>query len=173
MRDVSRVSLWGTSLIVVLAVIGSVLSSDAHAQPYMVKYAYDAQGRLTTVAYTDSTGIIYAYDAAGNITSINVGEISVGTETADEWPNAFALHPSYPNPFNPTTVIPFDVKAPAHVRLTVYDLLGRRTALLVDERRKPGRYEATFDAAHLPSGVYVYAIEMGDYQKTRSMVFVK
>lgn len=88
-------------------------------------------------------------------------------------PRQFALHASYPNPFNPSTVIPFDVKATAHVRLTVYDPLGRKVAQLVDERLGPGQYEALFNAPHLASGIYLYMIEMAGFSEARKMHLVK
>lgn len=65
------------------------------------------------------------------------------------------VYPAYPNPFNPSTVVPFEVGAAAHVEIAVFDLLGRRVALLAEGRYEAGRYEARFDASALPSGMYL------------------
>ncbi len=87
-------------------------------------------------------------------------------------PDGFELG-AYPNPFNPTTQIAYAVPEGAHVRLAVYDLLGREVALLVDRRQAAGRYEVTFEASHLPSGVYLYRIEAGAFAKTGRMTLAK
>lgn len=70
-------------------------------------------------------------------------------------PQGFRLHAAYPNPFNPETVIPFDVPQGTHVRLEVFNVLGQVVATLVDEERAAGSYRAVFDPAGLPSGPYL------------------
>ncbi|MFB3133087.1 MAG: T9SS type A sorting domain-containing protein, partial [Rhodothermales bacterium] len=94
-------------------------------------------------------------------------------EAPEAAPASFALHANYPNPFNPSTQMAFDVAAPSRVRLTVYDLLGRAVATLVDGAMPAGRHQAVFDAAGLPSGLYLYRIEMGDFRAARTMLLVK
>jgi hypothetical protein len=80
------------------------------------------------------------------------------TEIPAELPSAFALQQNYPNPFNPTTTIPFTIAKAGHVRLAVFDALGREVALVVDEDLAPGTYSAPFNAAALASGVYFYRL---------------
>ncbi len=86
---------------------------------------------------------------------------------------SFGLAQNYPNPFNPTTTIKYAVRAPEHVRLTVYDLMGHAVATLVDETKNVGSYEVTFDASNLASGNYFYKIETGDKVVTKKMTLVK
>jgi hypothetical protein len=95
---------------------------------------------------------------------------SVGTEPL---PPAFALDQNYPNPFNPTTQIRFQVAAAGHVRLTVFDLLGREVARPVNEPREPGTYTVRFDAEDLPSGVYLYRLEAQGRSATSKMTLVR
>lgn len=83
------------------------------------------------------------------------------------------LSANYPNPFNPTTIIPYELPAAGHVTLEVFDMLGRRLALLVDEAVSAGRHEVRFDAGNLSSGVYLYRLQTGDVVQTRQMVLVK
>ncbi len=71
-------------------------------------------------------------------------------------PSEFRLQQNYPNPFNPTTTIAFDLPDDAHVRIVVYDMLGREVKVLLDDERKVGCYDVKFDAAGIASGVYFY-----------------
>jgi hypothetical protein len=104
-------------------------------------------------------------------------------------PKEFALYQNYPNPFNPSTKIKFDVSpelAPTEsgkgvrgmsIRLTIYDILGREVATLVNEQLQPGSYEVIWDGTNYPSGVYYYKLSvsngMGDYTDTKKMVLIK
>jgi hypothetical protein len=94
-------------------------------------------------------------------------------------PGEAYLAQNYPNPFNPTTTIPFSIVAAGHVRLAVYDALGREVALVVDEDLAPGTYTAPFDASALASGVYFYRLSaaIGSQapvsSETRKMLLVR
>jgi photosystem II stability/assembly factor-like uncharacterized protein len=77
-----------------------------------------------------------------------------------EVPSAFALYQNYPNPFNPKTVLSWQSPVAGWVKLSVYDLLGREVASLVDEKREAGPHSATFDGAGVSSGPYVYRLEV-------------
>ncbi len=98
-----------------------------------------------------------------------------GTVSASEidLPQVFALHANYPNPFNPVTVIPFDLPEDAHVRLSVYDVLGRRVQTLVSADMQAGRHTRNFDAARLSSGTYLVRMEAGSFTSTRKILLVK
>jgi hypothetical protein len=85
----------------------------------------------------------------------------------------FALMQNFPNPFNPATIIRYQVPAPQHVRLAVYDALGREVAVLVDANRDAGIHEATFNCSGLPSGMYFYRMQAGSFTQTRSLVVVR
>ena len=95
-------------------------------------------------------------------------------------PYEFRLYQNYPNPFNPTTVIPFSVESangrmgdPVKVTLKVYDILGRDVRTLVNENLPGGRYDVTWDAANMPSGVYFYRMTAGTFVQTRCMMLVR
>jgi hypothetical protein len=85
----------------------------------------------------------------------------------------FALKQNYPNPFNPTTGIRYRVSGTSHVTLVVYDVLGREVAVLVNEVKAPGSYEASFDATGLASGVYLYTLQAAGFVQTRKMLLVR
>jgi hypothetical protein len=88
-------------------------------------------------------------------------------------PTQFSLYQNYPNPFNPTTTIRYDVPSASRVRLSVYDLLGREIAVLVDDERSPGRFGVTFDAGSLSTGVYFYRLSTSEFSQVRKLVVVK
>ncbi|NOX36319.1 MAG: T9SS type A sorting domain-containing protein [Calditrichaeota bacterium] len=88
-------------------------------------------------------------------------------------PQNFVLYPNFPNPFNPTTTLAFDLPRKAPVTLTVFDILGRKVATVVDRVLKPGHYEIPFDASHLASGVYVFQLKAGPYRAARKMMVLK
>ena len=95
------------------------------------------------------------------------------SEGSEGIPTAFELRGSYPNPFNPETVIPFGVPKQAHVQIGVYDLLGREVALLLDEVKSVGRYELTWQAGRFPTGVYIVRMQAGAIIKTQRVVLLK
>jgi uncharacterized lipoprotein YddW (UPF0748 family) len=85
----------------------------------------------------------------------------------------YTLYQNYPNPFNPETNIRFTLPVASKVTLTVYDLLGREVAVLLDERRYAGEHTVRFNAAGLPSGVYIYRIQAGDFVQSKRMILTK
>jgi len=91
----------------------------------------------------------------------------------NEPPNQFVLYSNYPNPFNPSTTISYTLSQPGRVRLVVVDLLGREVAVLVDEMRSAGQHVVSFNAAHLPSGLYVYRLETEQGVVARKMILAK
>lgn len=88
-------------------------------------------------------------------------------------PEKTSLFSNYPNPFNPTTTISYQLSVTTHVFLKVYDVLGREVGTFVNEVKKPGTYEVGFDASHLASGVYFYRLEAGNYSSSKKMLLVK
>jgi gluconolactonase len=96
-------------------------------------------------------------------------------------PNRFELQGNYPNPFNPATVISYQLLVASNVRLAVYDNLGREVAVLVNGRRDARVHEVRFDASGLSSGVYLYRLtagqtdggQAGTFVQTRKMIIVK
>ena len=88
-------------------------------------------------------------------------------------PSGFRLDQNFPNPFNPSTTIKYELPNSAHVRLSVYDMLGREVLALVNERRDEGVHEVKFDATGLASGVYFYRIQAGNFTQTRRLLLLK
>jgi hypothetical protein len=99
------------------------------------------------------------------------GVVSVGD--GEIQPVEFHLQQNYPNPFNPSTTLSYSIPEKSHVRLSVFDLLGREVAQLVNRVQGAGTYRITFDASGLPSGTYLYRITAGDFTSVKKMTFVR
>jgi hypothetical protein len=101
-----------------------------------------------------------------------VGTMS-GITTNSEIPKEFKLFNNFPNPFNPSTKIKFDIPTPTLVKLTVYNILGKEVTNLVNENMSAGSYSVEFSADNYSSGVYFYRIETSDYVETKKMLLLK
>ena len=94
-------------------------------------------------------------------------------EDSEQLPLEFALGQNFPNPFNPSTTISWQLAAGSDATLKIYDILGREVATLVDEYKPEGSYEVNFKAANLSSGVYLYKLQAGDFISTKKMILLK
>ncbi len=99
------------------------------------------------------------------------GPLSVAAQP--KVPMEYALEQNFPNPFNPATVIRYQLPAAVHVSIKVYDMAGREAATLVNGQKSAGRYSVNFDAAGLSSGVYFYTLRAGSFVQTRKLVVLK
>ncbi|PKK84046.1 MAG: hypothetical protein CVT49_05310 [candidate division Zixibacteria bacterium HGW-Zixibacteria-1] len=93
-------------------------------------------------------------------------------------PNNFALYPNRPNPFNPRTVIAYDVPVATHVTIEVFNILGQSITTLVDEEKAPGRYEVIWNGhdaggSRVASGIYLYNMRAGDFVESKKMMLMK
>ncbi len=106
------------------------------------------------------------------VTSIDTTVLSIEPRNQDIAAN-FKLYPSYPNPFNSTTQLRFELSKPSHVELSIVNTLGRRTAVLADEDYAAGFHAVSWDASGLASGVYFAQLRAGDQTRVVKMVLMK
>jgi hypothetical protein len=163
---------------------------DSLGTPIWTKTYGGSQSEQARSAQQTSDG---GFVLAGSTTSFGAGgadfyvvktdslgqAVSVGTGHAPT-PVEARLEQNYPNPFNPVTVINYAIAGgkeygvgSMETKLVVYDLLGREVATLVNEEKAPGRYEVTFDASALASGVYIYRLNAAQYVECRKMVVMR
>ncbi len=119
----------------------------------------DAEVALPVVSRETETGTVRV-NTADHTFGFTPRE-DTATEADVEVPFGVALEPAFPNPVRSHTSIAFSLDAPAQVRLTVYDVLGRPVAVLMDTSLSPGRHTAAFDAAVHPNGLYISRLEAG------------
>lgn len=133
-------------------------------------YLYDSEKVLTTVNQ-NTMDFMGGFEPSGRIL-LNWGKISTGSGLKER-AITFRLEPAYPNPFNPTTNIPYSMSSAGPVKIQVYDVLGRLVSTLVNANMPAGEHVAKFDAAGMSSGIYMVRFEAPGYQQTRTVTLVK
>lgn len=88
-------------------------------------------------------------------------------------PGKLALEQNYPNPFNPVTLIKYSIPKLSFVAIKVHDILGNEVATLINEEKPAGNYEVEFIATNLPTGIYFYRLQAGDFVETKKMLLLK
>lgn len=121
-------------------------------------------------------GTTYSY----TLISVDINGVreELATETATPSHSAgpvteYALHQNYPNPFNPETNIGFDLMESDFVTLKIYNVVGQEVAVLINRSMEAGRHNVTFSAADLPTGLYLYRIEAGEFTAQKKMILMK
>ena len=126
---------------------------------------------------------VVAIDPLGNPVQLiaqNLKFIIGGTSVQNrrgELPASFLLLQNYPNPFNPQTYIPFELPANCHVTLKIFDVLGKEIGTLIDESKAAGSYKVIWngsnhDGMKMPSGLYFYSIQAGDFIDSKKMILL-
>ncbi|HSD63498.1 MAG TPA: T9SS type A sorting domain-containing protein [Ignavibacteriaceae bacterium] len=139
------------------------------------------QGHGTTIqkneySYKDNIGNLTQKDFTYRLKQIDYSglyEYSSEITINNSSPSNFSLSQNYPNPFNPSTQISYTLSQNSDIQLKVYDALGKEIATLVNSKQAAGKYEVTFDASKLSSGIYYYTITAGSFNETRKMILMK
>jgi hypothetical protein len=111
--------------------------------------------------------------AAADLVRINANHNVTSVSGKQLQPGVFALAQNYPNPFNPSTDISYTLKNSGQVRLSVYDILGREVAVLVNDIQAAGQHDVKFSANHLSSGIYFYKLQQANEVITKKMLLLK
>ncbi len=134
-------------------------------------------GQYSTVKF-DSSSFTFTKQAAGNGPAVgewsNYGE-DFGAESMSPAaaPNEFSLHGAYPNPFNPTTTISFELPQASLVKLAAYDVSGQLVSELINGWREAGNQQVNFAAGNLPTGVYICHLQAGEISASQKLVLMK
>lgn len=114
---------------------------------------------------TTASSRVYKVYITQNVVSVQ----NIGSHIPDN----YSLSQNYPNPFNPSTKIGFEIPKSEIVKIEIYDVLGKHIQTLVSESLNAGQYEVTWNADNIPSGVYYYSIEAGEYKSNKKMILLK
>ena len=138
-----------------------------------IEQTIPAVRQLFAVCFVNSD-IGWTVGASGTILKTTNGGVSIVEETEiDEIPSIYYLSSNYPNPFNPATKIRYSILQSSNVVIKVFDILGNEIETLVNEEKPVGTYELMWNAVNLPSGVYFYRLQAGNFIQTKKMVLMK
>ena len=136
-----------------------------------------------SVAMDGQNAVIAWIDPRANGHNVYISQIDYGlTDIEDDNPNTlpsgYGLEQNYPNPFNPSTSIEFSLPSKSHVKLEVYNLLGRKIASIADRFFESGTHTVNWDGKNFSgeqaaSGIYFYRMEAGQFDLTRKMILLK
>ncbi len=110
---------------------------------------------------------------ASMITIPVVLDVLTGIDNENTLPTEYSLYYNYPNPFNPSTTIKYDLPRQSNVTLKIYDILGEEVATLVNTEQMAGRYKIQWNADRFASGIYIYRIQASDFVAVKKMILVK
>ena len=136
---------------------------------------YQQSVQLGLFAVHPITNTIYA----GGSTTKNIWELTLPAESTNiktmenNNPDNYFIQQNFPNPFNPFTTIQYNIIKPSNVKLKVYNLIGHELITLVDEFQNRGEYQVIWNPKNIPSGIYIYQIQVGNKFKNYKMVFQK
>jgi hypothetical protein len=135
---------------------------------------YSVNGETPVAIAVDNLKNVYVSGSGnGDYMTIKYNQLTGIQPISNKIPDSYRLEQNFPNPFNPRTIIRFQIKDSRFVSLKVYDILGREIETLVNEIQKPGEYEVSFDAGKLSSGIYFYRLIAGEYSETKRMILLK
>ncbi|HMS35036.1 MAG TPA: PQQ-dependent sugar dehydrogenase [Ignavibacteria bacterium] len=133
--------------------------------PYgVVSFAEDTAKNLYFIHFVASAGKVY---------KIIDSTVTTSDPLNESVPSDYKLYQNYPNPFNPVTHLGFGISKLGYVSLKVFDVLGNEIKTLINEIKPAGYYDAEFNGSNLPSGIYYYRIEAGEFIETRKMILLK
>ncbi|MEO0293934.1 MAG: malectin domain-containing carbohydrate-binding protein [candidate division WOR-3 bacterium] len=104
---------------------------------------------------------------------IRKGEGNVNNPDSSQIPKQYFIKQNYPNPFNSITNIDFGLPEETQVKITIYNLIGEKLAIILDEKKEAGYHSITFSGANLPKGVYFYKIEANNFSQTKKLILIK
>lgn len=165
-QDIASVAGTATEYLDATEILGRLVGEHAPPTEYRVRARLN-YGASTLLSIPSNVLTAWTHSDAGG-SGDGVGKIS-----SHEIPKQTKLLDNYPNPFNPKTVIRFDIAEAGFVKLILFDVLGREVRAIVNERLESGTHNRLLDATQLPSGVYFYRLEAGAFMDTKKLVISK
>ena len=123
----------------------------------------DIDGLDELVLHYAMNSVVYDYDSP--VSSIQSMDLTI--------PKEMKLEQNFPNPFNPSTRISFTLPKPGEVKIEIYNTLGQRVEILVNQYMLAGNHEVEFNAQNLSSGIYFYSIEAGEFHDVKKMILIR
>lgn len=146
--------------------LDSAFHNKGHVGSNITSFVADNLHPNTTYSFR-----VYAFNKAGSSHYSNIVTATTNGHAAHDYD--FILNTNYPNPFNPKTIINYQLSRFNNVSLKVYDILGNEVVTLVNEKQDAGNHSIEFDGSKYSSGIYFYKLQTGDFSKVRKMTLIK
>jgi Peptidase family M1 domain len=177
-----NLSTWETT-VTIRQTQSSLGRRTVFTMPVQLKFLFQGGGDTTLTVWNDQQIQTYQitiphaiaamqFDPDGWILKTSQG-VEVSEQQSPTQPNRFALGQNFPDPFNPTTTIKYQLPIHGYVILRVFDILGREVATLVNGMKQPGKYTVQFNGTGLASGVYFYKLETVDFVDVKKFILFK
>jgi hypothetical protein len=137
---------------------------------YEAKIPSDYKGVSDVQYANDQIKIIENGMDSSRTILLDIGTVTDIISNGNVSPEQFHLSQNYPNPFNPATIISYQLSDLSNVKLTVYDLLGRKIETIINKQQSAGKYQVKFNASGLSSGIYFYRLQAGQFSQTKKMI---
>lgn len=158
--------------------------SQSKISEYSSGYSLSSSGNqkvqiFSTVGMTimgiSSNSLVRVYSGREYLKDIflEMGKIAGEIENEQILPKAFRLYENYPNPFNSSTTLKYEIPVQTYVDISLFDILGRKVQTIVSEEKPVGVFEIVFNASDLPSGIYFVRIKAGEFLKIGKMMLLK
>jgi hypothetical protein len=135
-----------------------------------VRFAPSSTGNVSAAIVISTDGPTFPPDT---ITVSGFGVPITGVVVKREIPLEYSLSQNYPNPFNPSTTINYSVPRSANVSLTIFNTLGQKVASLVNRREEEGYHQVIWNATNVPSGIYFYRLQAGEFLETKKIILLR
>ena len=149
---------------VVTVIDTGTISYEWYTKDHFLVASVEIPGLESDVNFTNVSNVSLLQDVVISSVTENVNT---------KQPHNFSLQQNYPNPFNPKTIINYQLSMNSDVSLIVYDVTGKEIVKLVSQYQTAGQYAVVFDATNLPSGIYFYKLQAGEFVETRKMILLK
>jgi hypothetical protein len=160
-----RIQIFSDSLLTMLVKDTSGITTYGYQLPNILSLSTKYFWRVKAYNSMGQSGWSDVWDFYTRTTGISL----LGNTIPDE----FKLFDSYPNPFNSSTKIRFQVPKTTNTRLIIYNIQGKEISVLVNQNLNAGKYEINFDGTQLSSGIYFYKLITNDYSDTKKFVIIK
>ena len=147
-------------------IISLTAEKQTYSYSFIINHPTDNQARFGFDLGASAFDVYFDNIRVNSGTFVNIPETPA-------IPKSIQLFQNYPNPFNPSTIIKYELIVNSMVKLTVYDLSGRKIKELVNQQQGPGLHSVNFDASDLASGIYLYRLKTGSFEQSRKMLLLR
>ncbi len=160
------------------SIVATVINNPNSSTQSWIDYAVTKGDRFASYQFrykvkaVDNTNKESIYSSEVSIFG-NGGIWKIGSESNVNNISTYKLFSNFPNPFNPSTQIEFQIPKDGFVNLTVYNSLGQKITELVNSNLSIGKYNVEFNADNLPSGLYIYKLQAGEFSSVKKMMLTK